>query len=105
MKIDLRAATLAGDDPNAGGFLSQHTGVAGGFTIANGVVIENAIGGNGNDTLIGNSAANRLKVARATTFTISTARTTWSWIRAATDDNCIDLQLFRSRIENVSSTA
>ncbi|WP_201837952.1 M10 family metallopeptidase C-terminal domain-containing protein [Microvirga zambiensis] len=60
VKIDVRAATLADNDPNAGGFLSQHTDVAGGFTIANGVVIENAIGGNGNDTLIGNSAANRL---------------------------------------------
>ena len=30
------------------------------FTIANGVVIENAVGGNGNDTLIGNSADNFL---------------------------------------------
>jgi len=60
VKIDLRAATLADGDPNAGGFLSQHTDVAGGFTIANGVIIENAIGGNGNDTLIGNAAANRL---------------------------------------------
>ncbi|WP_157934054.1 M10 family metallopeptidase C-terminal domain-containing protein [Microvirga ossetica] len=59
--IDLRAATLATGDPNAGGYLSRQTDVAGGFTIANGVVIENAIGGNGNDTLIGNSAANRLE--------------------------------------------
>ena len=60
VKIDLRAATLADNDRNAGGFLSQHTEVAGGFTIANGVVIENALGGNGDDTLIGNNSANRL---------------------------------------------
>lgn len=61
VKIDLRAATLANGDPNAGGYLSQSSGIAGGFTIANGVVIENAKGSAGNDTLIGNSAANRLE--------------------------------------------
>ena len=34
--------------------------VKGGYTIANGVVIENATGGSGNDVLIGNAAANVL---------------------------------------------
>jgi serralysin len=58
--IDLRAATLANGDPNAGGFISKHINVAGGFTIAKGAVIENAIGGSGSDYLIGNSAANKL---------------------------------------------
>jgi serralysin len=58
--IDLRAATLVNGDPNAGGFVSQVSGVFGGFTIANGVTIENAFGGSGNDTLIGNSANNTL---------------------------------------------
>jgi serralysin len=58
--IDLRAATLANGDPNAGGFISKHINVAGGFTIAKGAVIENAIGGFGSDYLIGNSAANKL---------------------------------------------
>src|SRR5262249_11836716 len=58
--IDLRAATLVNGDPNAGGFLSQVAGVFGGFTIAHGVTIENAFGGSGNDTLIGNSANNIL---------------------------------------------
>ncbi|MET0532573.1 MAG: calcium-binding protein, partial [Microvirga sp.] len=58
--IDLRAATLVAHDPNAGGFLSRQQGIAGGVTIANKVVIENAIGGSGNDTLVGNSAANNL---------------------------------------------
>lgn len=58
--IDLRAATLVNGDPNAGGFVSQAAGIFGGFTIANGVVIENAVGGRGNDTLIGNSADNNL---------------------------------------------
>lgn len=58
--LDLRAATLADHDPHAGGFISNQWGVDGGFTIANGVTIENAIGGIGNDTLIGNSANNQL---------------------------------------------
>ena len=58
--IDLRAATLVNGDPNAGGYLSQVAGVFGGVTIAHGVTIENAFGGSGNDTLIGNSADNTL---------------------------------------------
>jgi serralysin len=33
-------------------------GVFGGFTIAHGVAIENALSGSGNDLLIGNAAAN-----------------------------------------------
>jgi Ca2+-binding RTX toxin-like protein len=68
--IDLRPATLL-DAPGGGGFESTVAGVRGGFTIAadfrnvaynvgaeTGVVIENARGGSGNDTLIGNRAAN-----------------------------------------------
>ncbi|RAH98711.1 hypothetical protein DLJ53_24005 [Acuticoccus sediminis] len=57
--IDLRAATLRAAE-GGGGFVSHAGDVHGGFTIANGVVIENAIGGSGDDTIIGNSAANRL---------------------------------------------
>ena len=69
--IDLRNATLA-DDVQAGGFVSQVDGIKGGFTIAhdwNGLdleaaaglcVIEEAIGGKGDDLLIGNSVSNRL---------------------------------------------
>ncbi len=34
------------------------TGIAGGFTIANGVVIENAVSGDGNDTLTGDGGRN-----------------------------------------------
>tara|TARA_R110002020_G_scaffold367683_3_gene579547 strand:- start:8122 stop:9981 length:1860 start_codon:yes stop_codon:yes gene_type:complete len=56
--INLNEAPLTG--PNAGGFVSWIGGIKGGFTIANGVVIENAIGGTGNDTLIGNGANNAL---------------------------------------------
>ncbi|MCX7358046.1 MAG: FG-GAP-like repeat-containing protein [Alphaproteobacteria bacterium] len=58
--IDLRAATLQGN--GAGGFPSYGyaQNIYGGVTIANGVVIENATGGVGNDTLIGNAAANVL---------------------------------------------
>ncbi len=57
--IDLRAAPLVGE--NAGGYVSHTDGVHGGFTIANGVVIENAVGGRGQDVLTGNSADNRLQ--------------------------------------------
>src|ERR1043165_3894992 len=58
--IDLRPASLIFGDPIAGGAISQVDGIHGGFTIANGVVIEKATGGSGNDTLIGNSADNVL---------------------------------------------
>jgi Ca2+-binding RTX toxin-like protein len=67
-QIDLQAATLD-YSPTGGGaisFLHNVPGTAwqqqvkGGFTIANGVVIENATGGSGNDLLIGNSANNVL---------------------------------------------
>ena len=69
--IDLRNATLA-DDFQAGGFVSQVDGIKGGFTIAhdwNGLdleavaglcVIEEAIGGKGDDLLVGNTASNYL---------------------------------------------
>jgi Ca2+-binding RTX toxin-like protein len=68
-QIDLTAATLD-YSPTGGGVLSflynprplaaNSTLVRGGFTIANGVIIENATGGSGNDVLIGNAAANLL---------------------------------------------
>jgi serralysin len=58
--IDLRAATLVNGDPIAGGAVSQVASIFGGLTIANGVVIENASGGSGNDTIVGNSADNVL---------------------------------------------
>jgi Ca2+-binding RTX toxin-like protein len=56
--IDLRAATLRGE--NGGGYISFASGVVGGFTIANGAVLENATGGDGDDVITGNSAANTL---------------------------------------------
>lgn len=56
--INLNAAPLIG--ANAGGYVSWNKGIPGGYTIANGVVIENAVGGDGNDTLIGNAADNVL---------------------------------------------
>jgi serralysin len=58
--IDLRQATLK-YEPGGGGFLSYAFGIFGGFTIANGVTIENASGGSGNDRLTGNAAGNRLE--------------------------------------------
>ena len=57
--IDLREATLLYEN-GGGGFMSFVDGIIAGRTIANGVVIENATGGSGADTLIGNSAANTL---------------------------------------------
>ncbi|MCP8939821.1 M10 family metallopeptidase C-terminal domain-containing protein [Alsobacter sp. SYSU M60028] len=58
--IDLRAATLVENDPGAGGYVSWVKGIAGGFTIAHGVVIENATGAGGGDSLTGNDVANTL---------------------------------------------
>ena len=56
--IDLRAATLEG--AHAGGYISRMGSANSGYTIANGVVIENAKGGNGSDVITGNSADNKL---------------------------------------------
>jgi Ca2+-binding RTX toxin-like protein len=58
-QIDLLAATLD-YTPTGGGVVSFAHGVWGGYTIANGVVIENASGGSGDDVLLGNNAANTL---------------------------------------------
>jgi hypothetical protein len=55
--IDLRAATLNAE-LGGGGFVSKADGIYGGFTIANGVIIENATGGSNDDILIGNDADN-----------------------------------------------
>ena len=55
--IDLRDATLQ-YETGGGGFLSYVDGVIGGRTIANGVTIENARGGTGNDEVTGNDGAN-----------------------------------------------
>ncbi len=57
--IDLRAATLRYEFGGAG-WMSYATGIFGGFTIANGVTIENARSGAGNDTLFGNDVPNLL---------------------------------------------
>ena len=57
--IDLRAATGLVEE-GGGGYVSFVTGGKAGFTIAVGVVVENAIGGSGADHLTGNAAANRL---------------------------------------------
>ena len=56
--IDLRDAPLEG--ANAGGYISSVSYVDGGFTIANGVEIENARGSSGRDRLTGNGLKNKL---------------------------------------------
>ncbi|MEJ6486588.1 M10 family metallopeptidase [Nostoc punctiforme UO1] len=60
--IDLNDASLntAQDGAGAGGYVSSAKGIFGGFTIANSVVIENAIGSNFNDRVIGNEFNNNL---------------------------------------------
>ena len=57
--IDLRPATLQYGE-GGGGYVSAASGIKGGYTIANGAIIENATGGSGNDTLVGNGADNVL---------------------------------------------
>ncbi len=57
--IDLRPATLKYEE-GGGGRVSYAYGIHGGFTVANGVTIEQAHSGSGNDTLVGNDAANLL---------------------------------------------
>lgn len=59
-QIDLLAATLD-YSPTGGGVVSFLDGIWGGYTIANGVVIENATGGSGDDVLMGNDADNILR--------------------------------------------
>lgn len=57
--IDLRPAT--GDNtPTGGGLFSHAAHVYGGYTIAKGVLIENATGGGGNDEIVGNDISNIL---------------------------------------------
>jgi serralysin len=58
--IDLRAATLEYEE-GGGGWVSYALGAWTGFTVANGVTIENATSGAGADILGGNDAANVLK--------------------------------------------
>ncbi len=57
--IDLRAATLQYEE-GGGGRMSFALGAWSGFTIANGVTIERATGGEGHDRITGNAAANIL---------------------------------------------
>jgi serralysin len=102
-RIDLLAATLD-YSPTGGGVMSFVEGIFGGFTIAAGVVIENAAGGNGNDDILGNAANNELKgnggddvlVGRegadkldgGTGFDIASYLTASSGVRASLDDSC-----------------
>jgi Ca2+-binding RTX toxin-like protein len=58
-RIDLLAATID-YSPTGGGVVSFVDDIFGGYTIAQGVVIENATGGEGDDDLLGNAAANVL---------------------------------------------
>ncbi len=59
VKINLNAATLK-YEAGGGGWVSYTQSVTGGFTIANGVIIENAEGSVWDDTLTGNQVGNKL---------------------------------------------
>ena len=59
VRIFLDDATID-DTPTGGGLLSYVEGIQGGFTIAQGAIIENASGGLGDDLIAGNEAANTL---------------------------------------------
>ncbi len=59
VSIDLHQASLL-YQTGGGGYISGAAGVAGGYTIANGVQIENATGGSGADTIYGNALVNIL---------------------------------------------
>lgn len=61
-EIHLIAATLD-YSPTGSGLISWVDGIFGGYTIANGVIIENAKGGGGADGLHGNAAGNELRGA------------------------------------------
>ena len=56
--IDLRDAPLTG--PNAGGYASYVTGVFGGYTIAHGTIMQDAVGGSGDDTFFVNQVADTI---------------------------------------------
>ena len=57
--IDLREASLL-NEVGGGGLLSSGSGIYGGFTIAHDAKIENAIGGEADDIVIGNGLANKI---------------------------------------------
>lgn len=69
--IDLREATLQAE-AGGGGFASFAGSVLGGFTIANGVVIERALSDAGNDILVGNAADNELSARAGDDIVIAT---------------------------------
>lgn len=58
VQIDLRSATLDGSSIGGGGLSKTVSGKNGGFLVSNGAIIENAVGGSGNDHIIGNSFDN-----------------------------------------------
>ena len=88
--LDLRVATLEYEE-GGGGFISYAFGIFGGYTIAAGVTIENAIGGSGNDSLFGNASDNILSgLAGADAYNGGEGFDTVSYLRA---DSIIDLNL------------
>jgi hypothetical protein len=109
--LDLRAATID-YSPTGGGAISHVAGIIGGYTIAQGVLIENASGGSGDDRLTGNDAANRIAGGGgedvimggdgadrlrggngADTFLYGSLETTRDLIRDLTDADIINLEL------------
>lgn len=63
--INLNAASLK-FEPGGGGAVSYVEGVHGGYTIAHGVVIQNAVVGSGDNLVIGNEHDNYIELGRGT---------------------------------------
>lgn len=65
-RIDLNAEAFSSVGVSSGG-----AGRVGNVSIARGVIIENAVGGSGNDTIIGNAADNAIDLSRGGTDTVN----------------------------------
>jgi serralysin len=82
--IDLNAAKLTG--ANAGGFVSHNLHTLGGFTIANGVTIENAIGGSGRDHIVGNKLSNKIDGMAGSDYMAGGKGNDFYWVRDKGDE-------------------
>ena len=105
--VDLRAATLRYEE-GGGGRVSYVTGINGGYTIANGVTIENVRTDGGNDVVNGNAAANRIET-KAGDDTVSGGAgddiiIAGTGFDVITGDEGADLFVFQSGADSFSAT-
>ena len=100
--INLNAAPLTGE--NAGGYVSWIGGITGGYTIANNVIIENAIGGDGDDVITGNDADNTI-YDNAGTNTIDGGLGSDTLVINANYDNAISIVTSLTAVNDQVTTA